>query len=172
MSSALNNFATAVSAHTGTVSYISPKPVKGVTNKRVGFDPMSIIMMLSTILPPILETFRNCKKKREEAVDPVALRTHVSTNMSRIATCTRQEGAMAKEIDAELQRQKKMAIKASKGGGVIPDFLRFDLGPASRQRLAHNIIGKFATCSDQEAIDLIRDADTQMQLVKNLRTAV
>ena len=157
--SALNSFATAVSAHTGTVSYISPKPVKGVMNKRVGFDPMSIIMMLSTILPPILEAFRNCKKKRQEAVDPVSLRTHVSTNMSRIATCNRQEMAMAKEIDAELQRQKKAAIKASKGGGVIPDFLRFDIDPASRQRLAHNIIGKFATCSDQEVIELVKDAD-------------
>ena len=164
--SALEDFATSVSNHTGVVGGTNLK------GKRVSFDPMSIIMMLSTILPPILETFRNCKKKREEAVDPVSLRTHVSTNMSRIATCTRQEGAMAKEIDVELQRQRKMAIKASKGGGVIPDFLRFDLDPASRQRLAHNIIGKFATCSDQEAIDLIRDADTQMQLVKNLRTSV
>ena len=172
MSSALNIFAASVTAHTGTVAYISPNTVKGVTNKRVGFDPMAVIMMLSTILPPILETFRYCRKKRDEAVDPVSLRTHVSTNMSKVATCNRQEMAMAKEIDVELQRQKKMATKASKGGGVIPDFLRFDLDPVSRQRLAHNIIGKFATCSDQEAIELIRDADTQMELVKNLRTAV
>lgn len=153
MSSALSNFATSVTAHTGVVGGTNPK------GKRVGFDPMSIIMMLSTILPPILETFRNCKKKRQEAVDPVSLRTHVSTNMSRIATCDRQETAMAKEIDAELQRQKKAAIKASKGGGVIPDFLRFDIDPASRQRLAHNIIGKFANCSDQEVIELVKDAD-------------
>lgn len=157
--SALNNFATSVIAHTGTVAYIAPGTIKGVTNKRVGFDPMSVIMMLSTILPPILEAFRNCRKKRQEAVDPVSLRTHVSTNMDRIATCNRQEMAMAKEIDAELQRQKKAAIKASKGGGVIPDFLRFDLDPASRQRLAHNIIGKFANCSNEEVIELVKDAD-------------
>ena len=153
MSSALNSFATAVTAHTGTVAATNTK------GKRVGFDPMSIIMMLSTILPPILEAFRNCRKKRQEAVDPVSLRTHVSTNMSRIATSTRQEMAMAKEIDAELQRQKKAAIKASKGGGVIPDFLRFDIDPASRQRLAHNIIGKFANCSNEEVIELVKDAD-------------
>lgn len=156
--SALNNFATSVIAHTGSVAGIDHNG-KGVKSKRVSFDPMSVIMMLSTILPPILEAFRNCKKKRQEAVDPVSLRTHVSTNMDRIATCNRQEMAMAKEIDAELQRQKKAAIKASKGGGVIPDFLRFDLDPASRQRLAHNIIGKFANCSNEEVIELVKDAD-------------
>lgn len=156
--SALNNFATSVIAHTGSVAGIDHNG-KGVKSKRVSFDPMSVIMMLSTILPPILEAFRNCRKKRQEAVDPVSLRTHVSTNMNRIATCNRQEMAMAKEIDAELQRQKKAAIKASKGGGVIPDFLRFDLDPVSRQRLAHNIIGKFANCSDREVIELVKDAD-------------
>ena len=156
--SALSNFATSVIAHTGSVAGIDHNS-KGVKSKRVSFDPMSVIMMLSTILPPILESFRNCRKKRQEAVDPVSLRTHVSTNMNRIATCNRQEMAMAKEIDAELQRQKKAAIKASKGGGVIPDFLRFDLDPASRQRLAHNIIGKFANCSNEEVIELVKDAD-------------
>lgn len=153
MSSALEDFATSVSNHTGVVGGTNPK------GKRVSFDPMSIIMMLSTILPPILEAFRNCRKKRQETVDPVAMRNSVYVNMSRIATSTRQEMAMAKEIDAELQRQKKAAIKASKGGGVIPDFLRFDIDPASRQRLAHNIIGKFANCSNQEVIELVKDAD-------------
>jgi len=151
--SALADFATSVSNHTGAVAGTNPK------GRRVGFDPMSVIMMLSTILPPILEAFRNCRKKRQEAVDPVAMRNSVYGNMQHFATSSRQETAMAKEIDKELQRQKKLAAKASKGGGVIPDYIRFDLDPTARQRLAHNIISKFANCSNEEVIDLVKDAD-------------
>jgi hypothetical protein len=87
------------------------------------------------------------------------MRNSVYGNMQHFATSIRQEMAMAKEIDKELQRQKKLAAKASKGGGVIPDYIRFDLDPTARQRLAHNIISKFANCSNEEVIELVKDAD-------------
>lgn len=151
--SSLSAFATSVANHSGTLVAINSK------GKRVGFDLISLSMMLSTILPPILETLRNCKKKRQEAVDPVSLRNHVATNMGRFSTAERQENALMKEIDKEIDRQKKIAQRAAAEGGVLPEWARFDVDSVAKAKLAHNIIGKFSTCSDSEVIELCRDAN-------------
>lgn len=150
--SSLSTFVTSVANHSGALTAVNSK------GKRVGFDPMSIIMMLSTILPPILESLRNCKKKRQEAVDPVSLRNHVSTNMGRFSTAERQENALMKEIDKEINRQKKLAQRAAAEGGVLPEWARFDVDGVAKAKLAHNIIGKFSACSDSEVIELCKDA--------------
>lgn len=151
--SALNLFSTSVANHTGALVAFNSK------DKRVSFDPMSIIMMLSTILPPILEAFRNCKRKRQESVDPVSLRTHVSANMFKGITAERQEMALAREIEKEIGRQKKLAAKAEKEGGVAIEWTRFNIAPVGYHKLAHNIVGKFAACSDAEVIELCKDAN-------------
>jgi hypothetical protein len=120
---------------------------------------MSLIMMLSTILPPILEAFRNCKKKRQESVDPVSLRNHVATNMGRYSTAERQEYALVKEVSKEINRQKKIAQRAAAEGGVLPEWARFDVDSVAKAKLAHNILGKFSACNDSEVIELCKDAN-------------
>jgi hypothetical protein len=154
--SALNNFATSVTNHTGYVGGFTD------SGKSVGFDPMSIIMMISTILPPILEAFRNCKKKREEAVDPVSLRNHITAVSKHRTRSKALETSTMREIDNQLVRLKRQAAKASKGGGVTPDYVRFNLSGESRAKLAHNILGKFSTCSDAEAIAVCQEADAAL----------
>lgn len=147
MSSApATSFAQAVARKCGGSNITGLVKANG-TEKKVKFDPMLIMGLISAIIP----VFGMCKKRQETPPDQVQAMVRQQHEKNALA----QRREWAKDIVAQSKAKCRDAERAYKRGGPPVDYGMYSLTQESASELAAHSIDHFLSLTPEEATALV-----------------
>ena len=148
MGKAVDKFASSVTGKCGGLTGDSEG------GDKVAFDPVTIITLITTILPTLVEWFQSCREKRQQ-------KQQDQTPQQQIAAAHAEPKARAKNVAALqtkiLQECKRGAVaerKRARQTGIPADVGRFAIDYDSAGRLADKIHSEAATMPAKDAAAL------------------
>ena len=146
MGKAVEKFATSVTGKCGGLTG------DGEGGDKVAFDPVTIITLITTILPVITQWFQSCREKRKQ---------QDQTPQQQLASAHAEPKARAKNVAAlqtkilqECKRGTVAEVKRARQTGIPADVGRFAIDYESAGRLADKIHSEAATMPAKDAAAL------------------
>jgi hypothetical protein len=144
VSKAINEFCGLVGAKTGGLVCV------GDGGKKVSIDPITIVTLITTILPVIGQWFTKCRElKNDQAQESVA------ADNGNPRKSQQQRDALAKKILAECRVRKGEEIRIAKKTGLPADVGRYQIDTPAALRLADHMIGTFVAMPRPKASALV-----------------
>ena len=146
MSKAISEFSAIVGSKTGGIVCAADD------GKKVSIDPITIITLITTILPVIGQWFTKCRElKRDQAQESVA------TENQNPRKAQKQRDELAKKILSECRIRKNQEIRNAAKTGVPADIGRYQIDTPAALRIADHMIGTFVNLPAAKAAALVDD---------------
>ena len=146
MSKAISEFSATVGSKTGGIV------CAGDGGKSVSIDPITIITLITTILPVIGQWFTKCRELRRDQAQE-----NVANENQNPRKAQKQRDALAKKILAECRIRKGQEIRNSAKTGVPADIGRYQIDTPAALRIADHMIGTFVNLPAAKAAALVDD---------------
>ena len=118
--------------------------------KTVAIDPVSIITLITTILPVIFGWVKQCKGLKNDQVQGYVAQRHADPK-----TSAKQEADLQKKILVECRKLAKEEKRNAKTTGIPADVGRYSIDERTAAKLAHNTIGQFSQVDTATASKLV-----------------
>lgn len=118
----------------------------------VAFDPVTIVTLITTILPVIMGWVQQCKAKRQQQdVQPAVAADHNGPGQER--QIQRLQVKILQECKARVRAERANAKRT----GLPADVGRYAIDNESARRLAVHSIGSFVAMSPKDAAELVAE---------------
>lgn len=118
--------------------------------KTVAIDPVSVITLITTILPVIFGWVKQCKGLKNDQVQGYVAQRHADPK-----TSAKQESDLQKKILVECRKLAKEEKRKAKATGIPADVGRYSIDERTAAKLAHNTIGQFSQADTATAAKLV-----------------
>jgi hypothetical protein len=139
----------------GTVASATGGLTGSIDGKVVKFDPVTIITLITTILPVITELFAKCRERRQQRQE------QQDTPQQQIAAAhadprqrERNVVQLQNTILTACQRGRREELKRAKQTGLPADLGRFAIDADGAYRLADKMHDRFANMKPSDAASL------------------
>lgn len=146
MSKAISEFSATVGSKTDGIV------CAGDDGKSVSIDPITIITLITTILPVIGQWFTKCRELRRDQAQE-----SVSAENQNPRKAQKQRDALAKKILAECRIRKGQEIRNAAKTGIPADIGRYQIDTPAALRIADHMIGTFVNLPAAKAAALVDD---------------
>ena len=124
----------------------------GEDGELVAFDPVTIVTLITTILPVIMGWVQQCKAKRQQQdVQPAVAADHNGPGQEK--QIQRLQVKILQECKARAREERKRA----KETGLPADVGRYAIDSESARRLAVHSIGTFVAMKPADAAELVAE---------------
>ena len=124
----------------------------GEDGQLVAFDPVTIVTLITTILPVIMGWVQQCKAKRQQQdVQQAVAADHNGPQQER--QIQRLQVKILQECKSRAREERKRAKEA----GLPADVGRFAIDSESARRLAVHSIGTFVAMKPADAAELVAE---------------
>jgi hypothetical protein len=149
MSAAVRGFAKSVVTRSGALTGSGDK------GQPVAIDPVTIITLLTTIIPQVLAWVRQCKALKHDEVQGF-----VASQQRHPKRQADQEKRLQNRIAKLCEDGKKAELKRAKETGLPADIGRFCCDDETITKLAHNAIGEFVAMKPVAAAAIVESCTT------------
>ena len=119
--------------------------------KTVAFDPVTIITLITTILPVITQWFQACREKRQQKQQDQTPQQQIAAAHADPKTREKNVAALQTKILQECKRGAAAERKRARQTGIPADVGRFAIDYDSAGRLADKIHTEAATMPAKDA---------------------
>ena len=144
MASVIEDFSKSVVRSAGALTGASDD------GKTVAIDPVSVITLITTILPVIFGWVKQCKGLKNDQVQGFVAQRHADPK-----TSAKQEADLQKKILVECRKLAKEEKRKAKATGIPADVGRYSIDERTAAKLAHNTIGQFSQADTATAAKLV-----------------
>ena len=118
----------------------------------VAFDPVTIVTLITTILPVIMGWVQQCKaKKQQQDVQPAVAADHNGPKQEQ------QISKLQTRILLECLKRSREERQRAKTTGIPADVGRYAIDSESARRLAVHSIGTFVAMKPADAAELVAE---------------
>lgn len=150
VSAAVKGFAKSVVTRSGALTGSDDK------GQPVAIDPVTIITLLTTIIPQVFAWVRQCKALKNDEVQGF-----VASQQRHPKRQADQEKKLQNRIAKICEDGKKAELKRAKETGLPADIGRFSCDDQTIAKLAHNAIGEFVAMKPVAAAAIVEDSTTE-----------
>jgi hypothetical protein len=139
----------------GTVASATGGLTGSIDGQAVKFDPITIVTLITTILPVITDLFQKCRERRQQR------QQQQDTPQQQIAAAhadprqrERNVTRLQVQILTECDKGRRAEIKRAKQTGLPADLGRFAIDADGAWRLADKLHDRFANMPAKDAASL------------------
>jgi hypothetical protein len=148
-SKSLKTFADSVVTRSGAMTGVSED------GKLVKIDPITIVTLLTTIIPQVIAWVKKCRGLKNDEVQ-----SYVAKQQQDPRTQASQEAKLKDRIAKICRQGMRDEQRRAKATGMPADVDRYSLDSATIDRIAHNAIGEFVSTQPAVAQALVAEAST------------
>lgn len=123
--------------------------------RKVSIDPITVITLITTILPVIAGWVKQCKGLKNEEVQGF-----VASQQRQVRSQIDQEKKLRNRISKICEDGKKAELKRAKETGLPADIGRFLCDDETIAKLAHHTIGEFVSLHPVMASAIVAENTT------------
>ena len=147
MSTAVKNFAKSVVIRSGAMTGTNDD------GKTVAIDPITIMTLLTTIIPQVFAWVKQCRSLKNDEVQ-----SFVASQQRNPKTQANQENKLQDRLRKLCRAGKRDELKRAKATGIPADVGRYEADDATIAKLAHNAIGEFCSMGQIAAFDIVANS--------------
>ena len=145
MAAAVNTFAKSVAGNCGGLTGSNED------GDTVAFDPVTIITLITTIVPALTKWFQDCRERRQQKQQDQTPQQQIAAAHADQKTREKNVAALQQRILQECKRGSLAEKKRARQTGLPADLGRFSITAESAYRLADKMHAQAATMKPADA---------------------